>query len=243
VAIVTIVILGLLLLGGDASYRGVFWLIIDGLTWAAYALSSRRQRQQTGRLRALATRVSQRPSVIRDRGVGSGVPQETMAWSYRMVVRRLVLVAALVLATPAAAELVGEIGTDWTGNDIVIEAIADPKVKGVTCHITYFSRGMIDRLRQGNWFEDPSNSSIACRQTGPMVIDDIEIDEDGEEIFSQRQSLIFKALAVRRVYDQENDTLIYISFSHQIQEASAKMAVSTIPLFDTEVTWANGRPK
>jgi CreA protein len=109
--------------------------------------------------------------------------------------------------------------------------------------LTYFSRGMIDRLRQGNWFEDPSNSSIACRQTGPMVIDTIETDEDGEEIFSQRQSLIFKALAVRRVYDRVNDTLIYVSFSRQIQEASAKMAVSTIPLFGTEVTWVNGKPE
>jgi CreA protein len=45
---------------------------------------------------------------------------------------------------------------------------------------------MIDRLRQGNWFED---SSIACRQTCPMVIDTIKTDEDREEIFSQRQSL------------------------------------------------------
>jgi drug/metabolite transporter (DMT)-like permease len=74
VAIVTIVILGLLLLGGDGRYLEVFWLIIGGLTWAAYALSSRRQRKQTGRLRALATRVSQGPLVSRDRGVGSGVP-------------------------------------------------------------------------------------------------------------------------------------------------------------------------
>ena len=76
-----------------------------------------------------------------------------------------------------------------------------------------------------------------------MVIDTIETDEDGEEIFSQRQSLIFKALAVRRVYDRVNDTLIYVSFSRQVQEASAKMAVSTIPLFDTEVTWVNGKPE
>lgn len=132
-----------------------------------------------------------------------------------MIVRRLVLVTALVLTTPAAAEQVGEIGTDWTGNDIVIEAIADPKVQGITCYITYFSRGLLDRLRQGNWFEDPSNSSIACRQTGPMVVDTIETDEDGEEIFSQRQSLIFKALAVRRVYDRANNTLIYVSSSKQ----------------------------
>ena len=56
VAVVTIIILGLLVIGGDARYLGVFWLIIVGLTWAGYALSRRRQRQQTGRLRALATR-------------------------------------------------------------------------------------------------------------------------------------------------------------------------------------------
>ena len=160
-----------------------------------------------------------------------------------MVTRRVALVAAFAPATPAVAEPVGEIGTDWTGNDIVVEAIADPKVRGVTCHLTYFSRGLIDRLRQGNWFEDPSNSSIACRQTGPLVIGAIETDEDGEEIFSQRQSLIFKALAVRRIYDRANETLIYVSFSRQVQEASAKMAVSTVPLFGTEVRWANGRPE
>jgi hypothetical protein len=75
VAIVTIIILGLLLLGADARYLGVFWLIIVGLIWAGYALSRRRQRQQTGRLRALAARwLSAGPTVGTDRGVGSGVP-------------------------------------------------------------------------------------------------------------------------------------------------------------------------
>jgi Flp pilus assembly protein TadB len=56
VAVVTLIILGMIVLGGDARYLGVFWLIIVGLTWAGYALSRRRQRQQTDRLRALATR-------------------------------------------------------------------------------------------------------------------------------------------------------------------------------------------
>jgi undecaprenyl pyrophosphate phosphatase UppP len=75
VAIVTVMILGLLVIGADARYLGVFWLIIVGLTWTGYALSSRRQRQQTGRLRALATRwLSASPTVGRDRGVGSSVP-------------------------------------------------------------------------------------------------------------------------------------------------------------------------
>ena len=75
VAIVTIMTLGLLVIGGDARYLGVFWLIIVGLIWAGYALSSRRQRQQTSRLRALAARwLSAGPPVSGERGVRAGVP-------------------------------------------------------------------------------------------------------------------------------------------------------------------------
>jgi CreA protein len=145
-------------------------------------------------------------------------------------------------SAPASADEVGRIGTDWTGNDIVVEALPDPDVKGVTCHLTFFSRGLVDRLWQGNWFEDPSNTSIACRQTGPITIGKITLDDDGEEIFSQRQSLVFKAIAIRRIYDRKNDSLIYVSYSRQVKEGSAKMAVSTIPLWNAQATWTNGRP-
>ena len=75
VAIATIVILGALMLGGDARYLGVFWLILVGLIWGGYALSSRRQRQQTSRLQALAARwLSAGPPVSGERGVRAGVP-------------------------------------------------------------------------------------------------------------------------------------------------------------------------
>ena len=33
------------------------------------------------------------------------------------------------------------------------QAVADPDVQGVTCHLAYFDRSVIDRLQQGNWFE------------------------------------------------------------------------------------------
>jgi CreA protein len=155
--------------------------------------------------------------------------------------RRSVLVAALLAVAafrPALAEEVGSFRNDWTGNSIVIEAIADPKVQGVTCHITHFDRSLIDRLSKGNWFVDPSNSSIACRQTGPIAVGDIEMSAKGEEVFSQRLSLIFKSLAVRRIYDKKNESLIYIVYSRQVKDASAKMSISTVALFNTEVTWA-----
>ncbi len=150
---------------------------------------------------------------------------------------------SLGMATSAAmAEKVGEIGVDWFGNDIVVEAIHDPEVQGVTCHVSYFDRGLIDRLQKGNWFEDPSNSSIACRQTGPIVIGKIDLDEGGEEVFKQRQSLIWKVLVVKRIYDKANNTLIYLAHSRQVQDGSAKMSISTVPLYGQTVEWKNGEP-
>jgi CreA protein len=46
-------------------------------------------------------------------------------------------------------------------------------------------------------------------------------------------SLFFKSIAVRRIYDQKNDTLIYVAYSRQITDASAKMGLSTVSLYNT----------
>jgi len=147
------------------------------------------------------------------------------------------LLFALAAAAPALADEVGSFRNDWTGNRIEIDAIADPKVQGVTCHLSHFDRSLIDRLTKGNWFIDPSNSSIACRQTGPITVGDIDLSAHGEEVFSSRLSLIFKSLAVRRIFDRKNDTLIYVVYSRQVKDASAKMSISTVALFGNDVTW------
>lgn len=147
------------------------------------------------------------------------------------------------LAFHASAEEVGQVGVDWLGNDIIVEAITDPKIQGVTCHISYFDRGVIDRLQKGNWFEQPSDSSIACRQTGAITIGDISMDEEGEEVFNQGISLVWKQQVVNRIFDKKNNTLIYLSHSRQVQDGSAKMSLSTVPLFNQQVTWTNGAPQ
>ena len=149
---------------------------------------------------------------------------------------------ALLAIGTAQADQVGEIGVDWLGNDIIIEAVEDPGVAGVTCHVAFFERGLVDRLKKGDWFEDPSNSAISCRQTGPVVIGEIELDEGGEEIFTQRRSIIWKKLVINRVYDQKNNTLIYLANARQVQDGSAKMSISTVPLFGQDVTWTHGEP-
>ena len=147
------------------------------------------------------------------------------------------------LATGTArAEDVGRFSNDWTGNGMVVEAFTDPKVAGITCHLVRFDRSVIDRLTKGNWFENPSNSAISCERTGPLVIGKIATGPKGEEVFSQRMSLFFKSIAVRRIYDKTNNTLVYVAYSRQVKDASAKMSLSTIALFNANATWSAGKP-
>ena len=42
---------------------------------------------------------------------------------------------------------------------------------------------------------------------------------------------------MRRIYDEANQTLVYVVYSRQVQEGSAKMAISTVPLHGAEATW------
>ena len=151
--------------------------------------------------------------------------------------------AALALAACGGGDKeAAEFKNDLLGNEIKVEAMPDPEVSGVTCHVAYFDRGVLDRAKNGNWFEDPSNSSISCRQTGPIVIGDIDTSRAGESVFRQSRSIVFKSIIVRRVYDPDTDELLYIAYSRRPVEGSAKMSLSTVSLYDTDVTWNIERP-
>jgi len=152
--------------------------------------------------------------------------------------RPAVMLAAALAAAPLHAEEVGSWSNDWTGNGLIVDAIADPKVEGVTCHIVRFDRSLIDRVSKGNWFEEPSNAGIACSQTGPIVIGAIEKGSSGEDVFSERTSLVFKSLRVRRIWDEKNESLVYVTYSRQVTDASAKVDISSIPLRGQTVSWA-----
>lgn len=101
---------------------------------------------------------------------------------------------------------------------------------------------VIEQKSGGISFENPSNSSISCLQAGRIMVGKLDTGKSGEEVFDQNQSLVFKQLAVRRIYDPGSDSLIYVSFSRTIVDGSAKMSLSTVPLYDREVTWTGGKP-
>lgn len=136
---------------------------------------------------------------------------------------------------------VGEFSNDLLGNEVMVEAFRDPELPGVVCHVAYFDRSVLDRLRQGNWFENPSNSSVSCQRIGPIDLAGARTTQAGEEVFNQRQSLFFKNVAVRRILDLDNSSLVYVSHSREIVEGSAKLDMSTIPLTPAEVAAARAQ--
>ena len=164
------------------------------------------------------------------RGIVSASIRRLGRWS---IASSLALV--MLAACGRNAEQVGAFSNDWTGNEIKVEAVHDPDIPGVVCHITYFDRSVLDRLRQGNWFENPSNTSIACQRIAPLDLSQANLRTSGEEVFSQRQSLFFKNVGVRRILDIPNRSILYVSYSRQVVEGSAKMSLSSVALTDEDL--------
>ncbi|MDF0535400.1 CreA family protein [Shewanella sp. A32] len=125
---------------------------------------------------------------------------------------------------------VGKVSLGWfTTKDVVIDAITDPKIAGVTCHVS--------RIEANLNLADPSDMSIACRQTGPITKADIatiDKSKSGEVVFSESLSVLFKSLKVRRIYDSEHQTLLYLSYSTKETNGSHKHALSSVPLWRTQ---------
>lgn len=116
----------------------------------------------------------------------------------------------------------------WLGpNDkIVVDGFDDPKVKGVACHI---SRAQTGGIKGGvGVAEDTSDASIACRQIGPISF--VGELKDGEQVFDERRSLLFKQLQVVRFFDRERNVLVYVSYSDRVIEGSPKNSISTVPV-------------
>jgi CreA protein len=116
----------------------------------------------------------------------------------------------------------------WLGpNDkIVVDGFDDPKVQGVACHIARAQTGGIKG--ELGVAEDTSDASIACRQVGPIrIVGDLK---DGERVFDERRSFVFKKLQVVRFFDRERNVLVYIAYSDRVIAGSPKNSISTVPI-------------
>ena len=71
-------------------------------------------------------------------------------------------------------------------------SVQDPEVDGVTVYITDFKRSLADKLSR-NFFSEPSQASVTCAATGPVVIKDVKkiSGPEGSEVFSEQKGLNF----------------------------------------------------
>jgi len=140
-----------------------------------------------------------------------------------------------VLCTALRAETLGEVSTKFhmlgPNDKIVIEAFDDPAVPGVTCYLSRAKTGGMSGAV--GIAEDTSDASIACRQTGPVSLsaDILDRSRDGEEVFKQRTSILFKTLQVVRFYDARRNSLIYLTYSDKLVEGSPKNSITAVPLY------------
>jgi CreA protein len=66
---------------------------------------------------------------------------------------------------------------------------------------------------------------------GPLrITGKIDESEDGEVVFSERTSAVFKSLQVTRFLDRTKNVLVYLVTSTKVVEGSPFNSISVVPL-------------
>ena len=137
---------------------------------------------------------------------------------------------AALAPAQAQEDLIFRKSTVWkmlTPNDkLAVYGVDDPIVEGVACHYTVPEKGGVSGMF--GVAEEVSEVSLSCRQIGPIALPDKL--KDGEQVFREGRSLLFKTLHVVRFYDRANNTLVYLSYSDKLVDGSPKNSISTVPI-------------
>jgi CreA protein len=99
-------------------------------------------------------------------------------------------------------------------------------VSGVTCHVSQARTGGV--AGSFGLAQDPSQFSLACRQTGPITLP-AKLPEN-EVVFSEDTSLVFKETRIVRMFDKANNTLVYVAISRKLIDGAPANSISTVPV-------------
>lgn len=137
---------------------------------------------------------------------------------------------SLLLARGAWADQIGCVTTTWkligANHKVCVEAFDDPKIPGVTCHISQARAGGVSGGL--GLAEDPAQFSLACRQTGPITLP-AKLPAD-ETVFAEDTSLFFKETKIIRMWDAKRNTLVYVAISRKIIQGAPANSISTVPV-------------
>ena len=142
-----------------------------------------------------------------------------------------ILAASLLAASFSVnAETIGCVTTAWkligANHKVCVEAFHDPKVPGVTCHVSQARTGGVAGTL--GLAQDPSQFSLACRQTGAITLP-AKLPKD-EVVFAEDTSILFKETRVVRLWDEANKTLVYLAISRKLIDGAPANSISTVPV-------------
>jgi CreA protein len=154
-----------------------------------------------------------------------------------MLLRRWVLAALVLtlyagLVSPAAAQedLIFRKSTVWkmlTPNDkLAVYGVDDPIVEGVACHYTVPEKGGVSGMF--GVAEEVSEVSLSCRQIGPIKFK--EKSEQGDVVFRERRSLVWKKMQIVRGCDTKRNVLVYLVYTDKLIDGSPQNSTSTVPI-------------
>ena len=109
--------------------------------------------------------------------------------------------------------------------------IDDPLVAGVACYFTVPEAGGWSGW--AGFAEQRSETSLACRQVGPVSIS--SKFAQGDNIYEQRRSLFFKTMHIVRGCDAKRNVLVYLSYTDKLIDGSPQNSTSTVPI----MPWGN----
>jgi CreA protein len=156
----------------------------------------------------------------------------------RVVLTAAILVAGLAPALAQTPDLIFRKSTVFrflTPDDkLATYAIDDPDVEGVACHYTVPEKGGV--AGGLGLAEEVSDISLACRQVGPIKFRNKA--EQGDVMFRQSRSLLFKRMQIVRGCDAKRNVLVYLVYSDKLIDGSPKNSTSTVPI----MPWGQGEP-
>jgi CreA protein len=146
------------------------------------------------------------------------------------VIAALGLLSQAGIARAEGPDLIFRKSTVWkmlTPDDtLAVYGIDDPVAEGVACHYTLPERGGIKGMF--GVAEEVSDASLACRQIGPIHFK--EKFAQGDVVFSERRSLVFKRVQIVRGCDVKRNVLVYLVYSDKLIEGSPKNSTSSVPI-------------
>jgi CreA protein len=157
-------------------------------------------------------------------------------WSFAIALVALIVIVIVAYVTlfsgRSEGTRIGSVSTTFRffgpNDKVALDRFDDDAIEGVACYLARARKGGIPGAV--GTAEDPSEMSLACARTGPIKPKDGKTlaDLNGKNVFSERASILFKTIEVRRFFDAERNTLCYVAISTKLINGSPTNAIGCV---------------